>query len=1264
MRIRSLPQATPHHKARLLTLAAALLFVLLTASSAFAQTNTTALTGAVYDSAGLRLPGSTVTIVNTATGKKTSLETKAQGEFSFVQILPGHYDVTIHHEGFNDNVQSVDLYIATPMALNVKLAVGTSTSVSVEADLPSTLNQVDASLGKPFNNQQISTLPYLANNTLSLLALQPGVLSFDAGNTLDVRAGTINGARQDQTNLTLDGVDNNEANFGYAFTGVLRATRDSIEEFRVTTSGANADAGRSSGAQVALQTKSGTNEIHGTAYYYYRDPAAASNNWFNKQAQLNSGSPNISAKVLQDTYGATLGLPIIKNKLFFFGAYEGFKQASDTVVTQTVPLGTGNAADFGVAPGLRNGTLTYLNTLGTHTTLTPSQIASMDQGCTASGTCPNGPGVDAATLAYMRQYPISNSGNAGDGFNTGGYVFTSPSPVSQITNIARMDYSITPKQSFFVRGNLQSDNVAGTSQFPGGIPGSNTYGNSRGIAVGHIWSINDHVTNNARYGWTRFGSAIKGGVSSDYVLFDAFSSYTPTTTSGIFIENTHNFADDFSIVKGRHTFQFGGNDRLIYNSRLITANQYRVGYVSAAKLAAGGIANKGSNLDASVPTTGFPQIATSFNTFYDYGVGALAGLESYATEYLNYSVSGNTLTPLPIGVLPSHRFENFEQEYYFQDQFRITEKLIVTAGLRYSYLGVPYETNGQQVRLTTSLHDLVRTRAADAAIGVSYAPALAYGPGGKANNQPGFWTPQKLNFAPRLAFNYAPDAKTSLRGGFMLAFDHFGQAAVDVQNDDGSFGLSSLYTSGLSQTVNSSPRFVSATSVPTSILPVTPTGPQTFPLTNAGGGNVISYSIDDKMKTPYAEVFDLSIQREVHRGLTFTAAYVGRLGRHLIGYENALQAVNLTDPASGQTWYQAATILDKAKDAGQSITTIQNIPYLQNIFPNASYTTGGVTYHGTQAVYGLLTRGSESVSLYSLDSKASNSAGGQSFRFYSPQFSGIYMNTSNLMSSYNGLQLSLRHTLTKSFIYDFNYTLAHSLDISSSPERGGSAVNETLLSYANSDIVINPYNPYQQYGNSDYDVRHLISADWTLALPYGHGQRFGGKSSRSMNELLGGWNLTGVAKWSSGLPWSTISSVGWATDEGYRAYDVQIAPVQNTGHHTYLKNTTGVITPNAFSNGTAAYNSFRLAYAGESGQRNNLRADGYFSVDPGLSKSFQTFAGQSLKLTVETFNVFNSTRFGLPAAANAGRSGGTVFGTYTTLLNSPRQMQFSGRYYF
>src|ERR1700692_1087391 len=341
---------------------------LLLPSALFAQSNTTSLSGVVTDPSGAAIAGASVTILDSAMGTSKNELSKSHGKFEFPQIAPGHYVLTVSFQGFSNQQQNLELLVASPLKVNIKMSVGAVETVSVEA-AAMTVNTTDATLGKAFNSAQVQNLPYLANNVTYLLSLQPGVLALDSGaqtgglNT-DTRTGIVNGARQDQTNISLDGVDNNDQIFGYAFNGALRSTRDSVEEFRVTTTNANADSGRSSGAQVSLVTRSGSNAIHGSAYEYYRDPGTTSNNWFIKQAQLGSGQPNIAAKVLQHTYGGSLGLPIIKDKLFFFGAYEGFKQASDIPVGEVVPSIMGGG-------GLVTGNVTY-------------------EACPTSATCQNG----------------------------------------------------------------------------------------------------------------------------------------------------------------------------------------------------------------------------------------------------------------------------------------------------------------------------------------------------------------------------------------------------------------------------------------------------------------------------------------------------------------------------------------------------------------------------------------------------------------------------------------------------------------------------------------------------------------------------------------------------------------------------------------------------------------------------------------------------------------------------------------------------------
>ncbi len=1244
-----------------------LILALAGTSALLAQTNTTALSGSVADPTGLSLAGATLSLQNTGTGEVSTAQSKSTGEYGFNQVIPGHYKLTVEHDGFTQQQVDLDLLVATPQTLNFKLVVGSVDTVIVEAPLTSTtLNQTDATLGKAFDNTQIQTLPYLANNTLSLLALQPGVVSFGSDVTTDTRVGTINGARQDQTNITLDGTDNNDANLGYAFTGVLRATRDSIEEFRVTTSGANADAGRSSGAQVSLQTKAGTNSFHGSAYYYYRDPALASNTWFNKQTQLAAGKPNISSKVLQHTYGGTLGLPIIRNKFFFFGAYEGYKQATNAPVSLTVPGGDGTLP--GTGTGLRNSTLSYLNagTTNSYTTLKPAQIAVLDPLCSAAGTCPKGAGVNAAVVAFFNaNYPVSNT-SGGDNINTGGYSFVSPAPVSNITNIARLDYILSSKQTLFVRGNLQSDNVANTSLVPGGAPSTTTYGNSRGLTGGHIWNVSRNMTNNFRYGWTRQDNASRGA-GGNFITFAAVSLPFPTAASSVILTNTQDFVDDYTIVKGKHTIQFGGNDRLIYNHRLLTKYLYQSGTVTANTVAAGGVLGQNTSLDINNTNTnyatalGVPRAATSFRSSYNSAVTALTGIIASAAGYANYSVGNNSLTALPTGVVPPHEFRSFEQEYYAQDAWKITSKFTATVGLRYALLGVPFELNGQQVKPQVSINAFLNSRIAAMSNGTNYNVPINTVPSGPRNNAAGFWAGDKHDFAPRLAFNYSPDNKTSIRGGYMLAYDHFGQGAVNTFNDSYSFGLASPLTKGVQGSVDTDPRFTSENAIPQSQLNAAPAG-GSFPILQTLGSGGITQTFDDSLKTPYAETFNFSIQRTLAKGLTFTATYDGRLGRHQLLLRDVFLPLNLKDPSSGTDYFTAMAALDKAYDAGIATANVSENPYWSNLFPNLKCTK---TATPTQAVYSLLARSNETATLYDIDVPGGlpsncTDSGVTLNRYFASQYGSLYTQSSIGTSNYNAGQFSIRHVVSRNIVYDFNYTLSKSMDLGSSPER------------SQTNYVVNTFNPAAQYAVSSYDARHNISADWVASIPYGHGQRFGASSGRLMDELLGGWQLTGILKYSSAFPWSpSIGTSGWGTNWDIQSNSVQIAPFKTGGHHNYYPTSTG-ITASAFPTGlgtnittatAAPQSAFRAAYVGEVGNRNTLRADGFFSMDPGLSKTFRTFEGQSFKLIIEYFNITNATRFNAPG------SGSTVstFGQYISgggVLLQPRQAQFAGRYYF
>ena len=1243
---------------------------LLAAPWLLAQTNTTSLSGTVVDTSGAMIPGAAINIANAASGKIESTQSKSKGEFSFEQLSPGTYEVKVSSPGFSELDEKVELLVSTPVNLTFKLTAGSTEVVNVESSI-ATINSTDATLGKAFDSAQVANLPYLANNVTYLLSLQPGVLGLDSGAqtgglNVDSRTGIVNGARQDQTNITLDGVDNNDQIFGYAFNGALRSTRDSVEEFRVTTTNANADAGRSSGGQVSLVTKSGTNNIHGSAYEFYRGSATASNNWFNKQSQLQSGEPNVQAKVLQNTYGASLGLPIIKRKLFFFGAYEGFKQASNIVVGQTVPSIIGGG-------GLVTGNVTYQTcgagnsincTSPTLLTLTPADIATLD-GRSGDSNCETttcyAPATNTAAVAYFNQFPISNANGAGDLLNTGGYNFTSPAPIHQITNIARIDWNPTTRQTVFVRGNLQSDNQATSLQFPGLPAASNIFGNNKGIGAGHTWSINDRMTNNLRYGLIRLGNASRGTGSEPFVNFGAFNTLTAATTSTVYTVTTNNFADDFTFVKGRHVFQAGADFIYLSNSQYFDAPLLREAQVTPNLLATAAIANQGGSFDPSTGQCGADcaPVAGAFESNYNNAIIANAGVIEAATSGTEFLVQNNTLVPQAEGVVPTHIFRNLEQEYYFQDQWKATSQLTITAGLRYVYLGVPDEKNGQEIAPTISLNTFFANRVNGAANGDPYDTDVSFRAAGSHNGQPNFWTAQKGNFAPRIAFAWATkDNTTSVRGGFALAYDHFGSGVIDSYQSNPQSLLSLSQTNLATYTdINSNPRFTGYHDVPA--VPGA-TAPLPLPYTPAESPFTFDYSINDHQKTPYAETFNLTVQHEFAKSLSITASYVGRLGRHLLQNLDVAMPTNVYDSNSGTSYFQAATAYRKLIDAGVDAAVIQNTGYFQDLFPNFTATDGvtGITYTGAQGYYASLmaNSGNETNTLFQADTDPTASPSGQSFRFFFPQTSSIMVQSTTGVSSYNALQLSVRQVLKSGLQYDVNYTLSHSLDEGSDPERN-----------TNGSIIINSFSPHQWYGNSDFDVRQNITANYSIPFPFGKGQKYlngGGWTDR----LVGGWELNGVVHYSTGFPFSAVAENVWGTNFAFNSNMVQTGPIPTGGHHYDAVNLEETAL-NGISSAQAVAN-LRFAYPGEAGQRNNFRSDGYLSIDDGLSKSFRTWREQQFKITVEVFNVINTNRFGIPQ--NAGDS--PNFGVYQNqaagfngpgaLLLQPRQMQFSGKYIF
>ncbi|MGI9034825.1 MAG: carboxypeptidase regulatory-like domain-containing protein [Pyrinomonadaceae bacterium] len=401
----------------------------------FAQSGTSSINGTVTDAQGNVLTGATVTLTNPAKNFTRTQTTNEGGSYSFSSIPPDAYMIEVSAKGFKKAVlNDVRALIAKPTETNVQLEVGSvaeTVTVSTAAS-ESLINTQDASLGNNFVSQQITQLPLEARDGTSLLTLQPAV----------TREGYATGSRADQANVTLDGVDINEAQTNQPGTAkggagsdalnsfsespsagtVLRLTGEAISEFRVTTSNPNAALGRSSGAQISLETKSGTNRFSGSLFEYNRDTRFTANDFFNNR----SGLPR--AKLKRNTFGGTIGGPIIKDRFFFFYSYEGRRDASEQTQISKVPTAS-----------LGRGEIRYTNPAGGVTTLTPANLAAIFPALGGEN-----PAAVAAFAAAAAKYQ-ANDTTIGYGLNVSGFRFNAPLPVALNAHVARFDFNLTAK---------------------------------------------------------------------------------------------------------------------------------------------------------------------------------------------------------------------------------------------------------------------------------------------------------------------------------------------------------------------------------------------------------------------------------------------------------------------------------------------------------------------------------------------------------------------------------------------------------------------------------------------------------------------------------------------------------------------------------------------------------------------------------------------------------------------------------------------------
>jgi hypothetical protein len=1327
-----------------------------------AQSGTTSLRGTVTDASGAAISGAKITLSSAARGFDRAATTGASGGYEFLQLQPGTYQLTTEMSGFRKSEQKdVQLLVDTPATVNVKLEVGAATEVVEVTGEAATINTADASIGNAFSEVQVRELPMEGRNVPDLLTLQAGVTYLGNRESLneqmnDSRNGAVNGAHSDQTNITLDGTDVNDQVNGYAFASVLPVTLDSMQEFRVTTTNYGADAGRSSGAQVSLVTKSGTNSFHGSLYEYLRNTYTSANDYFVKSSQAQSGSPNLPPKLIRNIFGGSVGGPILKNRLYFFANYEAARQREEESDVRIVP-----------SAALRQGVVEYQcaggsaacpgqNPVAGTTVVTPPGVYGVNLN-DLQAMDPHSIGADSVICCGSSSYfgsnffPASNDPSVGDTYNFLGYRFKGAVPTNRNWYIARLDYKITQNgnHTLFWRGALRNDNRSGAPYLPGTPPLTALLDYSKGFTVGYTATLRPTLLNNFHWGYTRQSWGQPGNNDSTAVIFfrglndnsTANNSSEAVTRGEDFRSTVQNFTDDVSWSKGKHTIQFGTNLRFIRSPRNNFINSFPNGVTNVSALDTAGFANKPSPFSPGDPnfagTKNLPAVDPNFNNQYDYPTIALLGMVTQYSASFNFQKNG---TALPLGAPVSRHWGFDEYEFYIQDSYRMKPNLTVNLGLRYSLFSPPWETTGTEVAPTISMGQWFKQRQRDmlSGIGSNADPTVTFNLAGAANGKAGYYGWDYHNFAPKISFAYTPRPdggwlrhlvgdgdKTVIRGGAGIAYDHIGPGLLTSFDQNGSFGLSTQLTNSVLPTASNAPRLTSLTSIPTTLFDgVTPFAPATpsggFPYTPppSGTGLGIYWGLDDKIKTPYSYTLDLSVGRELSKGLSLEVSYVGRLSHRLLAQEDLAMPLDLVDKKSGVAYFAAANRLSQLAAQGTPTSNVNaalvgpTAAYWQNMIaplvPGDQYNlscsgnvSGGGPYAFTtdpvQAVYDLYScfNYNETTALSAIDYAGSdfNQSGVAGIAGMTPGLSGCtYSSTGNPCSlnhyptvlgpnayfnsqfhslyawrsignaNYHAMQVSLRKRMSHGLQFDLNYTYSHAIDLSSAAERvqpyngvaGGISGN-----------IINSWVPNQQRGTSDFDTTHQLNTNFIFELPFGKGKYVARNSGGVADAIIGGWSLSGLARWTSGFPLTIGNGGTWPTNWQLGGAATQIGPA----HTGVVKQSTTFPNqvPNLFTdpNGPTGIHAFRHDYPGESGGRSQVRGPGFAGLDAALSKAWKMPYSEAhlLKFRWEVFNVLNHPEFDVNTVTNNIDQQGS-FGNFSGLLTNPRVMQFALRYEF
>lgn len=1213
--------------------------------SIFAQGTTSRFTGTVTDSAGAAIPEAKVVLTNEGTNVSLNTVTGGGGGYTFDLILPGTYTITVERQGFKRFVSTGNVVnINQPATVNVALSAGgIEETVTVKSAVEEVQTSTSGNVGSTIEQRTVESLPIVGTrgrNPLDLLIYQPGiVVGSNAGGGVHVH-----GSRDRAFNFTLDGIDINESTTGGGNFTPLRTNPDSIQEFQVVTSNFTAELGRSSGAQVTLVTRSGTNDLRGNIFEYYQTPRFIANEFeFNlldiprRQFVQHIFGGSVGGPLVNPGFGE--GTPIfevLRDRAFFFVNLQ-FLRASETRLAQrTVYTQEARNGNFRYVKNGRNfaagssdasvdasGNPVFPNCPGT--TPTSPCIATYD-----IANNPTGVGLDPQLLGLINSTPLPNDFGRGDGLNTAGFNFVAPSSEKQYDFTTRLDFKVNNSNQFYVRyaqgeQNTLSDIVNGGLQpFPGSPGLVDTIRQPKNLAVNYRSVLSPRIVNEFIYGINDFSFTFETPQPDPGLPF-IFNLVTDVGTNFSYNARsfkTHQFVDNLTFDLSPHTIKAGINlrfgrqfdDRSSVGGAGIEPTVFFSRFVNSDFSA--------FNLpDSGIDSSDFTRLRNQIND--------LLGRVGTITQAFVATPDGNSFAPAGT----RYNFTSYYPEYdfYVQDTWKFRPNLTFDLGLRY------------EAKLSPSSKGLPILRP-DQPLTVDASPTnnVSFVEGNIFEND-------LNNFSPSIGVAWDPfkDGKTSVRANYRLSYDRFPTfvfASSIFENTPGNnigvFNTSFGENGGLLRD-----------GLPTLTPSSTPNDlrqPEAF---GTGGLTVI----DPDLVFPEIHQFFVGVQREVGLGSVLEINYIAKRGEHLFGgYDSNQVNLSATDPRCGsQTFLQAFT---QAQDAANATS------------PNclASLLVGGPANGSSLAFrdqFGAeLSPDQNAVASVarelSLDggSDALTAKGFSPFFFKKyPQFSGVLnVLDSNDISRYQGLEIILKRRIRDGIGFQIGYTLSKSEDTRSFDPTFSTVSRGAFQSASSTPFDIN--NRELNFAPSDFDRRHVFQATYIFELPFGRERRFLSDIPKALDFVIGGWQLAGTFLLASGRPFTVYSGRNTFSDVVSSPANCDGCPrdlgslIQETGT-TYF-----------FS--AEQRDLFSIPTPGELGNtgRNYFIGPRQFQTDASLSKKFRFTERYSFDLRIDAQNLTNTPTFGLPIATVS--SGSFLGQIRDNVLSFARRIQFSGRFNF